>query len=49
MVAGYMYGKKYARLQAIAVVILSIGVVLAAWSDAQEKVRVIGNSTSMVY
>jgi UDP-xylose/UDP-N-acetylglucosamine transporter B4 len=38
MIAGYLYGKRYARLQAIAVIFLSVGVVLAAWSDAQEKV-----------
>lgn len=38
MIAGYLYGKRYAQLQAIAVIFLSIGVVLAAWSDAQEKV-----------
>ncbi|KAG6036665.1 hypothetical protein E4U41_005563 [Claviceps citrina] len=38
MIAGYLYGKKYSRLQALAVMLLSSGVVLAAWSDAQEKV-----------
>ncbi|EFY84862.1 UDP-N-acetylglucosamine transporter YEA4 [Metarhizium acridum CQMa 102] len=34
----YLYGKRYARLQAIAVIFLSVGVVLAAWSDAQDKI-----------
>ncbi|KAG6016699.1 hypothetical protein E4U54_000600 [Claviceps lovelessii] len=38
MIAGYLYGKKYSRIQALAVILLSSGVVLAAWSDAQEKV-----------
>lgn len=38
MIAGYMYGKKYSRTQAVAVMLLSIGVVLAAWSDSQSKV-----------
>lgn len=38
MIAGYLYGKRYARIQAVAVIFLSLGVVLAAWSDAQEKV-----------
>ncbi|KAG5953363.1 hypothetical protein E4U53_005839 [Claviceps sorghi] len=38
MIAGYLYGKKYSRVQALAVMLLSSGVVLAAWSDAQEKV-----------
>jgi len=38
MMAGYLYGKRYSRTQALAVVLLSFGVVLAAWSDAKEKV-----------
>ncbi|KJZ71197.1 hypothetical protein HIM_09403 [Hirsutella minnesotensis 3608] len=38
MVAGYLYGKRYSRLQALAVVLLSFGVVLAAWSDSMDKV-----------
>ncbi|KAL3961580.1 hypothetical protein ACCO45_003103 [Purpureocillium lilacinum] len=37
MMAGYLYGKRYSRTQALAVVLLSFGVVLAAWSDAKEK------------
>ncbi|UNI15289.1 golgi uridine diphosphate-N- acetylglucosamine transporter [Purpureocillium takamizusanense] len=37
MIAGYLYGKRYSRTQALAVVFLSFGVVLAAWSDAKEK------------
>ncbi|KAM4059323.1 UAA transporter family protein [Hirsutella rhossiliensis] len=37
MVAGYLYGKRYSRVQALAVILLSVGVVLAAWSDAKEK------------
>ncbi|KAG5985229.1 hypothetical protein E4U55_000052 [Claviceps digitariae] len=39
MIAGYLYGKKYSRIQALAVMLLSSGVILAAWSDAQEKVE----------
>lgn len=39
MIAGYFYGKKYSRIQALAVIVLSSGVVIAAWSDAQEKVH----------
>lgn len=38
MLAGYLYGKRYSRIQAMAVVLLSGGIVLAAWSDAKEKV-----------
>lgn len=39
MIAGYMWGKKYSRIQITAVVLLTIGVIVAAWSDAQSKVR----------
>lgn len=38
MAAGYLYGKRYSRIQILAVVLLTIGVILAAWSDAQAKV-----------
>ncbi|KAF4968211.1 hypothetical protein FZEAL_10420 [Fusarium zealandicum] len=37
MVAGYLYGKRYSRIQVVAVVLLTLGVILAAWSDAQAK------------
>ena len=39
MIAGYLYGKKYPRIQIIAVLLLTFGVTLAAWSDAQAQVR----------
>lgn len=38
MAAGYLYGKRYSRSQITAVLVLSVGVILAAWSDAQTKV-----------
>jgi UDP-xylose/UDP-N-acetylglucosamine transporter B4 len=38
MIAGYMWGKKYSRIQITAVILLTIGVITAAWSDAQSKV-----------
>lgn len=38
MAAGYLYGKKYSRVQIFAVFLLSIGVSLAAWSDSKDKV-----------
>lgn len=38
IVAGSLYGKKYSRIQVTAVVLLTIGVITAAWSDAQAKV-----------
>ncbi|KAK1253922.1 hypothetical protein MKX07_001999 [Trichoderma sp. CBMAI-0711] len=37
MAAGYLYGKKYSRVQIFAVFLLSIGVSLAAWSDSKNK------------
>lgn len=38
MIAGRIWGKKYSRIQIVAVVLLTIGVITAAWSDAQTKV-----------
>jgi UDP-xylose/UDP-N-acetylglucosamine transporter B4 len=38
MAAGYLYGKRYSRAQTVAVIVLSTGVVLAAWSDSVNKV-----------
>ncbi|KAF5632199.1 UDP n-acetylglucosamine transporter (MNN2) [Fusarium sp. NRRL 52700] len=37
MAAGYVYGKRYSQVQVVAVVLLTLGVILAAWSDAQVK------------
>lgn len=37
--AGYLFGKRYSRLQVTSVVLLTIGVIIAAWSDSQSKVR----------
>ncbi|PSR81603.1 UAA transporter [Coniella lustricola] len=37
MIAGSLWGKRYSRIQLIAVVLLTIGVIIAAWSDAQTK------------
>ncbi|KAH9883199.1 UAA transporter family-domain-containing protein [Xylariomycetidae sp. FL2044] len=37
MVAGSLYGKRYSRIQVSAVLLLTVGVVTAAWSDAQSK------------
>lgn len=50
MVAGYFYGKKYSRIQALAVIVLSSGVVIAAWSDAQEKSKTVshGDTTHLM-
>ncbi|KAF7544767.1 hypothetical protein G7046_g9719 [Stylonectria norvegica] len=39
MAAGYLYGKRYPRVQVVAVVLLTLGVILAAWSDAQTKTK----------
>lgn len=40
MIAGSLYGKKYSRIQIVAVILLTLGVITAAWSDAQSKVSV---------
>ncbi|KAI1137061.1 UAA transporter family-domain-containing protein [Hypoxylon sp. FL0543] len=37
MIAGSLYGKRYSRIQVVAVLLLTVGVVTAAWSDAQSK------------
>ncbi|KAJ4272400.1 golgi uridine diphosphate-N- acetylglucosamine transporter [Fusarium torreyae] len=37
MAAGYLYGKRYSQTQVVAVFLLTLGVILAAWSDAQAK------------
>ncbi|KAI1489038.1 UAA transporter family-domain-containing protein [Biscogniauxia mediterranea] len=39
MVAGSLYGKRYSRIQVVAVILLTVGVITAAWSDAQSKAR----------
>ena len=38
MIAGSLYGKRYSRIQIVAVLLLTVGVITAAWSDAQSKV-----------
>ena len=38
LVAGYIWGKRFSRMQVVAVTLLTIGVVIAAWSDQQSKV-----------
>ncbi|RYP87955.1 hypothetical protein DL770_004693 [Monosporascus sp. CRB-9-2] len=39
MIAGRLCGKKYSRIQIVAVILLTVGVITAAWSDAQSKAR----------
>lgn len=46
MVAGYLYGKRYSRIQVLAVLLLTIGVIKAAWSDAQAKGDAHGSSNA---
>ncbi|KAK0122281.1 golgi uridine diphosphate-N- acetylglucosamine transporter [Cadophora gregata] len=36
--AGYLWGKRFSRMQVFAVTLLTVGVVIAAWSDQQSKV-----------
>lgn len=47
MVAGSLWGKKYSRIQLIAVMLLTVGVITAAWSDAQTKARTRRKSTQL--
>ncbi|KAH7326770.1 UAA transporter [Stachybotrys elegans] len=37
MAIGYLYGKRYSRIQVVSVVLLTFGIIMAAWSDAQSK------------
>ncbi|KAK3394049.1 UAA transporter family-domain-containing protein [Podospora didyma] len=37
MIAGSLYGKRYSRIQVTAVVLLTVGVITAAWTDAMSK------------
>jgi len=46
MIAGSLYGKRYTRIQIMAVLLLTVGVILAAWSDAQSKVSNSGSPQS---
>ncbi|KAI8227677.1 hypothetical protein K4K57_008393 [Colletotrichum sp. SAR 10_99] len=39
MIAGSLYGKKYSRIQIVAVILLTLGVITAAWSDSQSKYK----------
>lgn len=39
MIAGSLWGKRYSRIQVVAVLLLTVGVMTAAWSDAQSKAR----------
>src|SRR3954451_6022211 len=38
LAAGYIWGKRFSRIQVLAVTLLTIGVIIAAWSDQQSKV-----------
>lgn len=48
MAAGSLYGKRYSRIQIIAVLLLTVGVITAAWSDSQTKVTINPRPTSDV-
>ncbi|KAL2887395.1 UDP-N-acetylglucosamine transporter slc35b4 [Ceratocystis lukuohia] len=42
--AGYLWGKRYSRIQVAAVLFLTVGVITAAYSDAQSKGKAEGSS-----
>lgn len=39
LAAGYLWGKRFSRIQVLAVTMLTVGVIIAAWSDQQSKVK----------
>jgi UAA transporter family len=39
MAAGWLRGKTYSRVQVLSVVVLTVGVLVSAWADAEAKVR----------
>lgn len=39
MAAGWLRGKRYSRLQVLSVAILTLGVMVSAWADAESKVK----------
>ena len=41
MIAGVLRGKRYSPLQVLSVVLLTIGVVVSAWADAEGKVCIV--------
>lgn len=41
MIAGYLRGKKYTPVQIISVAVLTVGVMVSAWADAQSKVYIV--------
>ncbi|KAL1839002.1 hypothetical protein VTJ49DRAFT_1977 [Mycothermus thermophilus] len=47
MLAGSLYGKKYSRIQVVAVLLLTVGVITAAWSDSQTKVATTSDNKSV--
>ncbi len=38
LIAGYLWGKRFSRLQITSVILLTVGVIIAASSDAKSKV-----------
>ncbi|KAF5849736.1 hypothetical protein GGP41_005208 [Bipolaris sorokiniana] len=46
MIAGWMRGKKYTPLQVFSVAVLTFGVMVSAWADAQSKGRNMETSSS---
>ncbi|KAK8083007.1 hypothetical protein PG996_001788 [Apiospora saccharicola] len=46
MIAGSLWGKKYSRIQILAVLLLTVGVIMAAWSDSQTKDTASGDAHS---
>ena len=39
MIVGYIWGRRYTRMEVLSVSMLTVGVIMAAMADAQSKVR----------
>lgn len=40
MLIGFLWGKRYSRVQILSVMMLTVGIIVAAMADAQSKVRI---------
>ena len=43
ILVGWIWGKRYTRMQVFSIAILTAGVVIAAWSDASSKVFILNS------
>ncbi|KAI5809617.1 UAA transporter family-domain-containing protein [Peziza echinospora] len=48
MLIGYLYGKRYSRVQVISVLVLSVGIVISAFGDAKAKSKTASSTSQFV-